>query len=218
MNVCERTIASKNKIRLRYTNTIDNEISNYIVAVRVAVVCSILALFFLLFYINFKGNPVQTPQAHLSSLQVPGGSCGVQDKSFCQIENKFNSLVSTNDVSDMLENQSYIDVTCSENALLQPYCASLASGLQLQIFKITVGNTDEQLTRNKYIQLLMTYFENYGPFHLTSITDQNNEIVMKYNGREKTQYLYLQFNKANNSQWHFDEPEIVSDSSNTTRQ
>jgi len=133
--------------------------------------------------------------------------CSFSDKSFCNTEQFFKTLVDRADFSTVLENQTPIRKTCSGKTPTQAYCNGAKDGLIIQLFRVDQDGRSQLLTRNQYITFFNSYFQHQGPFAYASTIASGSDILMRYENHAGTELYILRFTKMT-STWKLAYPSI----------
>lgn len=140
-----------------------------------AVVVLLLAVYGVLVLTNNIKNT--TPKPIIVSSVV---NCSFPDKSFCATDQLMRSYVSSKDFSDILEDQTPVNESCTSKAAAQQYCNGSQSNLVVQLFKVQKNEATVLYTRNGYIDFFHNYFQQEGPFSFDHETESGSTVTMSY--------------------------------------
>ena len=107
-------------------------------------------------------------------------NCSFSDKSFCATDQLMRGYVSSKDFSDILENQTPVNMSCASKVAAQQYCNDSQSNLVVQLFKVQKNEATTLYTRNEYIDFFHNYFQQEGPFSFDQETESGSTVTMSY--------------------------------------
>ncbi len=106
----------------------------------------------------------------------------------------------------MLEQERPQTLSCTASSP-QAVCAG-ANNLMIQVFTVTENGKPALLSRNGYISVLRSYFNDWGPFTFSRITAAKSGVSMEFTGKDDTRSLSLGFIAGRNETWQFVSPSI----------
>ena len=137
---------------------------------------------------------------------APPPVCQFADQSFCATEQSFRQLVAATNISDLLERQATVAVTCTA-AAQQPACAGTDSGITIQLFAVSEAGTTHLLTRNDYIGYFRSYFAMHGPVRFERDVVIPGGAAMEFTDRTTASNYRLLFQKLRTG-WQFTGPRV----------
>lgn len=126
-------------------------------------------------------------------------NCSFPDKSFCATDQLMRGYVSSKDFSDILENQTPVNMSCVSKAAAQLYCNGSQSSLVVQLFKVQKNDGSVLYTRNGYIDFFHNYFQQEGPFSFAHETESGSTVTMSYTAPSHEAGYSLYFVKQNSA-------------------
>jgi hypothetical protein len=126
-------------------------------------------------------------------------NCSFPDKSFCATDQLMRGYVSSKDFSDILENQTPVNMSCASKAAAQQYCNGSQNNLVVQLFKVQKSEGSVLYTRNGYIDFFHNFFQQEGPFSFDHETESGPTVTMSYTASGHEVEYSLHFVKQNST-------------------